>query len=113
MLRKARATGWGSLAFAVVAAAVVVTVGALRAHGDAAFNRWVGWATIAALPVAAAGVVLVLWEKIAPGIASSELHVKEIAATASQDLDRVADRLAMAVKTQWERAADAVGAGCG
>ena len=80
MLRKARAAGWGLLALAVVVVAVVVTVGALRAHGDAAFNRWVGWATVAAVPVAAAGVVLVLWEKIAPGTASSELGIGEIEA---------------------------------
>ena len=58
MRRKARAAGWGLLALAVVVVAVIVTVGALRAHGDAAFNRWVGWATVAAVPVAAAGVVL-------------------------------------------------------
>lgn len=66
MLRKAHTVGWGLLGLAVVVAAVVVTVGALRAHGDTAFNRWVGWATVAALPIAALGVVVVLWDKIAP-----------------------------------------------
>ena len=80
MLRKTRAAGWGLLALAVVVVAVVVTVGALRAHGDAAFNRWVGWATVTALPVAAAGVVLVLWEKIVPSTASGELGIEEIEA---------------------------------
>jgi hypothetical protein len=77
MLRKARVAGWGLLALALVVLAAVVTVGALQAHGDAAFNRWVGWATVAALPVAAVGVVLVLWEKIAPNTASGELNMEE------------------------------------
>jgi hypothetical protein len=48
----------------VIAVSVVVIVGAIRAHGDAAFNRWVGWATIDALPFTAIGIVLVLLEKI-------------------------------------------------
>ena len=78
MQRRFRAAGWGLLALAVVVVAVVVTVGALRAHGVDAFNRWVGWATVAAVPVAAIGVVLVLWEKIAPGTASREMSIGEI-----------------------------------
>ena len=73
--RRLRAAGWGLLALAVVVVAVVVTAGALRAHGDAAFNRWVGWATVAAVPLAAVGVVLVLWEKIAAGTASAERSI--------------------------------------
>ena len=80
MLRKTHAAGWGLLAMAVVVAAVVVTVGALRAHGDAAFNHWVGWATVAALPVAAVGVVLVLWEKIAAYTEAGELDIEKIEA---------------------------------
>jgi NACHT domain len=56
--------GWGLVALAVVAVAVIVTVGGLRAHGPDAFNRWVGLATIAALPLTALGVLLVLWDKI-------------------------------------------------
>jgi hypothetical protein len=46
--------------------AVVVTVGAFRAHNDEAFNRWVGWATIWALVVAVIGVLLVVWDKVFP-----------------------------------------------
>ena len=46
MRRRIRAVGWGLLALAVAAVAVIVTVGGFRAHGQAAFNRWVGWATI-------------------------------------------------------------------
>jgi hypothetical protein len=61
MRQKVRAVGWGLLALAVVAVAAVVTAGGLRAHGAVAFSRWVGWATIAAVPIAAAGVVLVPW----------------------------------------------------
>ena len=61
----ARAAGWGLVALAVVAAAVVVTVGAFRArHSTTDFNVWVGWATVVAIPVAALGVVLVLWDKM-------------------------------------------------
>jgi hypothetical protein len=78
MLRKARVAGWGLLALALVVTAIVVTVGALRAHGDLAFNHWVGWATVAALPIAAAGVVLVLWEKIVLGATSGEVGIDEI-----------------------------------
>jgi NACHT domain len=77
MRRRVRAAGWGLLALAIVAVAAVVTAGALRAHGDAAFNRWVGWATIAAVPLAAVGVVLVVWEKIARGATSDETSIVE------------------------------------
>jgi hypothetical protein len=63
--RRIRATGWGLLAGVLVVAAVVVMVGAFRARGDAAFNRWVGWATIAALAVAVISGVLALWGKVA------------------------------------------------
>ena len=70
--------GWGLLALAVVMVAVVVTVGALRARGADAFNRWVGWATVTAVPVAAVGVMLVLREKIAPGTASHGMSIREV-----------------------------------
>ena len=70
--------GWGLLALAVVMVAVVVTVGALRARGTEVFNRWVGWATVMAVPVAAVGVVLVLWEKIAPATASRGMSIREV-----------------------------------
>jgi hypothetical protein len=78
--RRLRAAGWGLLVLAVVVVAVVVTAGALRAHGDAAFNRWVGWATVAAVPLGAIGIVLVLWEKIAPSTAMAEMTI-----TATED----------------------------
>ena len=66
MQRNAIRAGWGLVAIGMVLLAVVVTVGALRAHSDNAFNRWVGWATIWALVVAAAGVLLVVWDKVFP-----------------------------------------------
>ena len=72
-----RAAGWGLLALAVVLLAVIVPVGALRAHGDAEFNRWVGWATVAALPVAALGVVLLLWDKMVGRTAAPEIGISE------------------------------------
>lgn len=63
-MRQRVRVGWGLVALAVVAVAVIVTVGGLRAHGADAFNRWVGLATIAAVPLTALGVLLVLWDKI-------------------------------------------------
>jgi hypothetical protein len=48
----------------VVAIAVIVIVGAIRAHTDAGFNRWTGWATIWAVPLAALGVVFIAFDKI-------------------------------------------------
>ena len=66
MRRKAIRAGWGLVALGMVMLAVVVTVGAFRAHNDEAFNRWVGWATIWALVVAAIGVLLIVWDKVFP-----------------------------------------------
>ena len=42
-----------------------MAIGALLSRGTSGFNNWVGWATVAALPVAVLGVVLLLWDKIA------------------------------------------------
>ena len=77
MERNAIRAGWGLVAIGVVMLAVVVTVGALRAHSDDAFNRWVGWATIWALVVAALGVLLVVWDKVFPDDAD-EADIAEI-----------------------------------
>jgi hypothetical protein len=68
-----RAAGWVLLALAVLALAVTVSVGALRAHGAAEFSRWVGWATVAAVPLAAAGVLLLLWDKIKGSLARPKI----------------------------------------
>ena len=65
MKRRLGAAGWRLFAMAVAVVAMVVAFGAFRAHGEVAFNRWVGWATVAAVPLAAAGLVLVLWDKAA------------------------------------------------
>jgi hypothetical protein len=62
--RRFRGLGWGLVAAGVIAVSMLVIIGAISAHGDVAFNRWVGWATIIALPFAAIGIVLVLVEKI-------------------------------------------------
>jgi len=79
------AAGWGLLAVAVAAVAVIVTVGAATSHGEAAFNRWIGWATVAALPIAAAGVVLVLWETLR-GEARAESAARDRLMRAEQEL---------------------------
>lgn len=79
LMRQLRTAGWVVLGLAVLAAAAVVTAGALTAHGTAQFDRWAGWATVAAVPVAAVGVMLMLWEKIASGRAVSDRAVAETA----------------------------------
>lgn len=77
MRRKAIRAGWGLVALGMVMLAVVVTAGAFRARTDDAFNRWVGWATIWALVVAAVGVLLVIWDKVLPA-GDGEADVAEI-----------------------------------
>jgi NACHT domain len=77
MQRKLHAAGWGSVALAVLVLTVVVLVGALRAHSVAGFNLWVGWATVAAVPLAAVGILLMLWEKIADRTAVPEANIAE------------------------------------
>lgn len=64
MRQQFRTLGWVLVAAGAIAVSIIVIIGAIRAHGDIAFNRWVGWATIAALPFAAVGIVLVVLEKI-------------------------------------------------
>jgi hypothetical protein len=44
--------------------AVIVAVGALMSRDTSEFNNWVGWATVAALPVAVLGVLFSLWGRI-------------------------------------------------
>jgi NACHT domain len=59
-----RGFGWLLLGLAAVAVAVLVVAGALWARDAAQFNRWVGLATVAAVPIAASGVVLAIRDKI-------------------------------------------------
>ncbi len=77
MPRRIRAAGWGLLALAVVVLAAVVITGAIRAHGNAAFNRWVGWATVAAVPIAALGIVLVVVDKITQSLGAVEPDIRK------------------------------------
>jgi hypothetical protein len=65
--QRVRGAGWGLIAAGVVAVTVLVSVGGFRADTVDAFNRWVGWATIAAVPLAALGVLLVLWDRLSGG----------------------------------------------
>ena len=62
--RIVRVAGWGLIILGMVAVSVIVTRGAFRAHSDAQFNRWTGWATILALSIAGVGVALVAWDRI-------------------------------------------------
>lgn len=73
--------------------AAIVTAGAIGAHSAADFNRWVGWATIAALPVAAIGVLLVVRDK-----------ATSAAPTPQADGAAVEDELAAVVLAQAEKA---------
>jgi hypothetical protein len=43
----------GLTAAGVAAVAVIVIADAVGAHSDDAFSRWTGWATVAAVPLAA------------------------------------------------------------
>lgn len=85
MRRRLRAAGWVLLGLAVLSVSVIVPVGALRANTDAQFGRWVGWATVAALPIAAVGVVLLLWDKFIRSMARPDMS----AAVAEQELAAV------------------------
>ena len=80
MRRWFRTAAWGLLALAVLAVAVIVSVGALRAHGTAEFNRWVGLATVAAVPLAAGALLLMLLDKILAraGWLTSGAHAEEV-----------------------------------
>jgi len=66
--RGVRAATWILLALAVLAVAVIVPVGALRAHSTEEFNRWVGLATVAAVPLAAGAFILMFWNKITASV---------------------------------------------
>ena len=68
MKRGFRIGAWILLALAVLAVAVIVPVGALRAHGTTAFNWCVGLATVAAVPLAAGGLVLMFWSKVTASV---------------------------------------------
>jgi hypothetical protein len=61
----------------VATVAIIVTVGGFRAHGNDAFGRWTGWATIAAVPLAALGILMVIWDKVFPD-ADSEPDIAAI-----------------------------------
>jgi len=72
-----RAAGWVLLGLAVVSVAVAVPAGALRAHSAAGFNQWVGWATVAALPVAAIATALLVWDKVSTSAPASGAGIAE------------------------------------
>jgi hypothetical protein len=76
--RRIRVAGWGLVAAGIAAIAVIVTAGAFGAHGDTAFNLWIGWATVAAVPLAALGVLLVVLDKLVKPDAADEGRVKDI-----------------------------------
>ena len=64
MRRGVRAAALILLALGVVAVAVIVPAGALRAHGTDEFNRWVGLAAVATVPLASLPLILMFWNKI-------------------------------------------------
>lgn len=68
MRRGVRAAAWILLALAVLAVAVIVPVGALRARSTEEFDRWVGLATVAAVPLAAGAFILMFWNKITSSV---------------------------------------------
>lgn len=64
MRQRISAAGWVIAALGVVGLAAMASLRTLFAHGDAAFNRWVGWDTAAALPLTGLGTLLVILDKI-------------------------------------------------
>lgn len=78
MRTRVRAAGWALTALGVIALTVIVPLGAMRAHGDEAFNRWGIWATIAAVPLAALGVLLALLDKITGSRDESALDSRKV-----------------------------------
>ena len=68
MRRGFRTAAWILLALAVLAVGVIVPVAALRAHGTTEFNRWVGLANVAAVSLAAGGLILTFWNKITASV---------------------------------------------
>jgi NACHT domain len=99
-MRRRTLAGWGLVAFAVVMAVAIPSVGAFRAQGDDAFNRWVGWATVAGLLIAAVGVLIALWDKMA---SREVLAASDIAETEDQlaavVLKQAANELALLIGT--------------
>jgi NACHT domain len=79
-----RSAGWGLLLVALVSVAVIVPSGALHSHGPAGLSEWVAWATIAGLPVAVVGVVLLLSQKL-----SSTRQLREIDGKSEDELAAV------------------------
>jgi hypothetical protein len=71
-----RIMGWSLLGVAVLAVALAVVVGTALSKGSE-FNRWVGWATVWALVVAAVGVALVVWDKITGGSFRQQISVDQ------------------------------------
>lgn len=74
MRRVFRAAVWILLLLAALAIAVRVALGALQAHGTAQFNRWIAWAAVAAVLLAAVGALPSLWDKITGSLAPSKIH---------------------------------------
>jgi NB-ARC domain len=58
------AVGWGLLALTVVVTAISVPAGTFLARGTAAFSDWAGWAGVVAVPLAAAGLLLPILDKV-------------------------------------------------
>ena len=77
MLRRARITGWSLLGVTVILIPLIVLIRAATSHGSEPFNRWVGWSTLWALPVAAVGIVLLVWEKIERALAETQTELDD------------------------------------
>ncbi|MBQ0994829.1 hypothetical protein KBX08_32770 [Micromonospora sp. H61] len=56
--------GWFLLAIAIVVVGLWVVWKAAGAGSDTAFDHWVGWANVLALPIGALGVALVLFDRV-------------------------------------------------
>jgi hypothetical protein len=90
-----RIVGWLLLGVAIMSVALVVVIGAALANGSA-FDMWVGWATVWALVVAAVGVALVAWDKIAGSLRRHEVSADQ----AESELAKVALDQAQVTRSQ-------------
>jgi NACHT domain len=77
--RRVRAIGLALLGLAVILMPAIILVQAAGAHGPEQFDRWVGWSTLWALPVAAIGVILLVWDKIEIILTGPQMTVEQSA----------------------------------
>lgn len=102
MRRTVHVAGWGLLALAVVTAAIIVTVGPFRTHGDTALGRWGVWAAVVIVPITVLLGLPALLDKIKGSASEPELDLRnaedELAAVVLKQVQDARSRLIGAVE---------------